>query len=333
MQAPENVCWVLTDGKVGTHNGALGLAQAVGLPIVEKHVDSARPWRWLPPRFWPSSVLGVGAAGDPLVPPWPRLLISAGERAVGPALAIRRRAGDATLGVHIQHPRVNVAHFDLVIVSAHDQLSGPNVRVTLGALHRVTSDRIEADAKRFEAQVAGLPRPRVAVLVGGANRVYRFDQDVAERLGDQLVAMCRLAGASLLVTTSRRTGTANESLLRSRLAQVPAVFWDGTGENPYFAFLGLADAVVVTSDSVNMVSETCFTGRPVHVFYLPGDPGSKFERFHRNLAEAGVTRPFEGRLESWQYPPLDERTPIADEIRARLAMAEPSPRRDEQPAD
>lgn len=312
----------MTDGKAGTRNGALGLAEAVGLPFVDKHVASAWPWRWLPPFLWPPGILGVGRGGDALAPPWPRLLISAGERAVGPALEIRRRSGGATCCVHIQHPRVDPARFDLVTAPAHDRLTGRNVRVTLGALHRVTRERIDSAAASLAERYAWLPRPRVAVLVGGANRAYRFDREQAEDLGRKLAAMAQTTGCGLMVTTSRRTGPANEALLRERLCGLPAAFWDGTGENPYFAYLGLADAIVVTGDSVNMVTEACFTGRPVHVYRLPGRRANKFDRFHETMAARGLTRPFTGTLQSWSYPPLDERTPLAEEIRAMIAAGD-----------
>lgn len=314
----DDVAWVLTDGKAGTRSGALGLAEAVGLPVVEKRVHSALPWRWLPPFMWPKGVIGVGAGGDPLEPPWPRLVVSGGERSVGPALAIKRRAGDEVLSVHIQHPRVDPARFDLVIVSTHDRLSGPNVRVTIGALHRVTGDLLANAAARFGPTFAYLPRPLVAVLIGGTNRVYRFDEETAARLADALATLARDGRCGLLVTASRRTGAANEALLRERLRGLPVAFWDGTGENPYFAYLGLADALVVTGDSVNMVSEACYTGKPVHVFRLPGGEDSKFDRFHQALAELGATRPFAGRLETWPCLRLDERTALAEEIRRRL---------------
>lgn len=313
-----DVTWVLTDGKAGTRNGALGLAAAVGLPVIDKHIHSRLPWRWLPPQLWPQGVLGVGAGGDALEPPWPRLLISAGERSVGPALAIKKLSGGATFCVHIQHPRVDPAKFDLVTASAHDRLAGPNVRNTLGALHHVTREKLDGEARKFEARYAQLPRPLVAVLIGGANRVYRFDRAAAERLADGLAQICKETGCGLLITASRRTGAENEALLRERLDGLPAEIWDGKGDNPYFAFLGLADAIIVTSDSANMVSEACYTGKPVHVFHLRGGEGTKFGRFHQSLQEAGITRPFEGRLESWHYDSLDERAAIAAEIRARL---------------
>jgi len=82
--------------------------------------------------------------------------------------------------------------------------------------------------------------------------------------------------------------------------------------------LGLADALVVTGDSVTMISEAAATGKPVHVVELPGGT-AKFSRFHAGMGAAGITRPFDGRLESWDYPPLEETARAAAEIRRRLA--------------
>ena len=87
---------------------------------------------------------------------------------------------------------------------------------------------------------------------------------------------------------------------------------------PYYGWLGLADAIVVTSDSVSMASEACFTGKPVFVVDLPGG-APKFRAFHAGLRDAGFTRPYAGRLERWSYQPLDDTGLDADEVRRRYA--------------
>jgi mitochondrial fission protein ELM1 len=98
---------------------------------------------------------------------------------------------------------------------------------------------------------------------------------------------------------------------------VPAVFWDGRGDNPYLGYLGLADALIVTVDSVTMISEAAATGKPVHVAELEGG-SAKFRRFHAGMREGGITRPFAGRIEDWSYPPLDETGRVAAEVKRRL---------------
>jgi len=202
------------------------------------------------------------------------------------------------------------------VVPRHDHLRGDNVMVTTGALHRVTPAVIAAAAARLGPTFAALKRPLVAVLVGGDNGAYRMDAAAATRLGAQLATLAD-SGAGLLVTPSRRTGAANEVILRQALAGHSAFIWDGSGENPYFALLGLADAIVATPDSVSMVSEACSTGKPVYIAELPGG-SRKFDDFHRGLREDGLTRRFDGRLERWSYPPLDDTARVAAEAWRRL---------------
>jgi mitochondrial fission protein ELM1 len=97
------------------------------------------------------------------------------------------------------------------------------------------------------------------------------------------------------------------------------VLWDGTGDNPYFAFLALGDAIVVTEDSVNMVTEAAGTGKPVYVQKLPGR-STRLARFHRLMQERGATRPFEGKLESWSYTPINDTEMVAAALRSALNL-------------
>lgn len=317
-------CWVVSDGKAGMEIQCLGLAEALDLQPVVKRISTRAPWRWLPPLFWRDPLRAIdGALGDRLDPPWPDLLIATGRQAVAPALAIRRasrRSIRPCFVVQIQNPTVDPSRFDLVIAPEHDRLTGENVLVTRGALNRITPARLQQAAADFSPRLAALPRPHVAALIGGANKVYRLPEGRARELGEQLGAAAGALGGSLLITASRRTPAAAFAALRAGLGDVPAFVWDGEGENPYFAFLGLADALVVTVDSVNMVSEAATTGKPVHLAQLPGG-SAKFRRFHRSMMQAGHARPFTGRIEQWDSPRLDETARVAQAIRQRLGAA------------
>lgn len=317
-----DACWIVTDGRAGMEVQCLGLAEALGFEPRIKRIQVSRPWRWLPPRLIPDPLGAINSPqGDPLAPPWPELLIASGRQTVAPSMAIRRASGGRTFTVQIQNPVVDPAAFDVVVTPRHDRLSGANVIETLGGLNRVTEARLSAAAAKFGPAFAHLPRPLIAVVLGGDNRVYRFTPAIARRLGADLARLCRSEGAGLLVTASRRTGPATLTLLREALDGCAAEFWDGQGDNPYLGYLALADALVVTGDSVNMVSEAATTGKPVHVVELAGG-SAKFTRFHQALQEAGATRPFTGRLEPWSYPPLRDTETAAAEIRRRLAARE-----------
>jgi len=297
--------WILTDGKAGMESQCRGLAEALGQAPVIKRVTLRSPWRQVTPyvRFWLTRA--AGPPGDPVAPPWPDLVIATGRQSVAPALAVKRATRGRAVLVQIQDPHIAPSHFDLVVAPRHDGLEGPNVVTTLGALHGVTPARLAEAAARHGERLSALPRPRLAVLLGGTNRSYRLSAPVMGDFAEALSDLARREGAGLMVTPSRRTGADNMAILRARLNGLPAEIWDGTGENPYFAYLASADAVIVTCDSVNMVSEAAATGRPVHVVELEGG-NPKFERFHAAMREAGIARRFDGTLPTWSYAPPDD---------------------------
>jgi mitochondrial fission protein ELM1 len=306
--------WVLHDGKAGMASQSLGLAEATGFPFVEKRLTIRHPWAWLPPQVWVAPLAAVTEGRTRLAPPWPDLVIACGRNTVRPALAIRHVAAGGTVAVQIQDPHVGRDEFDLLIVPDHDRLRQANVVTTKGALHRITPQKLATERQRFPG-LAALPRPILGVLIGGSNRAYRLGLGRLREIADQIAAHVRTTGGSVVLTPSRRTGDAGIAVLRERLAGLPASIWDGTGDNPYCAYLAVADAFLVTADSVSMVSEAAATGKPVHVIELEGGD-AKFARFHQTMRDIGITRPFAGRVESWAYTPLDDTARAGAAIRA-----------------
>lgn len=309
---PKTSCWVLTNGMAGFETQGIGIAEALGLTPIIKRVTPPAPYRWIAPH-------GPAAPDANIHAPWPDLLIASGRQSIPYARMIAKASGGKTFTVILQNPKVSPSHFDLVWAPGHDRLNGANVISSLVSPHRLTRHRLDAEAAAWEARTAHLPRPRIAVLLGGKNAVYEFDEATAAHLGAQLANLARETGAGLMVTPSRRTGEAQTRLIREALAGLPALVWDGTGDNPYFGFLGQADAVIVTSDSVNMVGEAAFTGKPVFVVELDGN-APKFRRFLDAIYAAGAARPFVGALESWEYEPLNATHDIAEAIRTRFAQ-------------
>lgn len=308
----------MSDGRAGIENPCLGLAEAMGLTPIIKRIALRTPWRQTTPYLpLPGLSLPLAPGSDRLAPPWPDVLISSGRQAVGLSMAIGRRASRC-VRVHIQNPGVPFDRFDLVSLPAHDGKSGANLVESVGAIHRVTAAKLAAAAATFAPRVAGLARPLVAVMIGGSNRFSQLTPAIMAELADRLARLVREQQLGLMITTSRRTGAENEAILREKLAGLPVWLWDGSGDNPYFGFLALADALIVTSDSVAMVSEAASTGKPVHIIDLAGN-APKFTRFHDRLRAAGIARPFTGQLESWHYTPLDDTAHLAAHTWAVLA--------------
>src|SRR5260370_5813102 len=259
IDAVSPVTWVLPHGKAGMASQALGLAEATGFSFIEKRLHTRFPWTCLPPRLW---FLPLAATEPTLSPPWPHLVIGCGRNAAMPALAIRRASGGRTLAAQIQDPGVGRSEFDLLVVPEHDHLRGPRVIVTRGAVHRVTRGRLAVERGRFPA-LAALPRPILSGLSGGADKACRLTPRRLGGIADAVAEVLRTRGGSALVTPSRRTGAAGIGLFPGRLENLPVAIWDGCGENPYFAYLALADAFMVTADSVSVISESAAPGTPV----------------------------------------------------------------------
>jgi uncharacterized protein len=306
--------WLLTDGKAGDEGQCRAVADALGLDATVKRVRPRAPFALLGPRGPLDPRDRPGRAGGPMPTPYPALAIASGRRAVPYLRALRRAAGGDTFTVFLKDPRTGAGTADLIWVAEHDDLRGANVVVTLTPPHGISPARLAAARAAPDARLAALPRPRVAVLVGGDSRHGRFTAEEGGRLAQALAGLAA-DGAGLMMTASRRTPPALLARLRGLAAEGNGVLYapGDPGANPYVAMLALADAILVTADSGNMVGEAVATGAPVHLF-ATGAAAVRHRTLFSRLAAYGAVKPFAGRLESFRYKPLDATSDIARAI-------------------
>ncbi|MDA3878289.1 MAG: mitochondrial fission ELM1 family protein [Halothiobacillus sp.] len=314
--------WLLTQGAVGLQNQAIGLAEHIGWPYELKRVNLTKPWRWLPGHWVPRAHTRLTRDSDHLTAPWPDLVISCGRLGAAAALSVKRASGGRVFSVHIQNPQLPHHLVDLILPPRHDALSGPNVIPTRGALHHVTREKMDmavAEQMMSHPDLATIrgQRPIIGVLIGGSNATATLTPEKSRQLISALIEAAAEQRAQLWITASRRTGTANIQAMQSVLATTDHWFWDNEGPNPYMAILGSADYLVVTGDSVSMVSEAASTGKPVYTLDFDGYSG-RLNLFHQALREEGVTRSFNGKLESWTYPVINDTPEVASIVRAQF---------------
>jgi len=302
--APPPTIWLIHDGAKGNAVQCEGVAAALGLSPRTLVVEPPWPYSWLAP--W-----GPPAPVPEFESPWPDIAFASCRQAVP---YLRRLAKAGVFTVYLKNPKINPANFDLVWAPAHDRLTGANVLSTVVSPHTLTRENLARAAAEFAETFAGLPPRRLGVVLGGNNGVFTLGTAEINRLAADLSALAEPGDIGFIVTPSRRTGESNITYLRDALKGLDAYVWDFEGTNPYRGLLAHADWLLVSCDSVNMVGEAAFTGKPVYMLRLPGG-SAKFARFHDGIIATGAVRWFDGKLETWPATTLDATEDIAGVVR------------------
>ncbi len=313
--------WAVTDGAAGNERQAVALARALG---VEPHVfrlNARPPWRWFAPHVIKGAQYAFGSDFTArLRGELPTLAIGCGRQSALALQLLARRSNHACRTVQILDPRIDSRLFDLVIAPAHDGLYEDNVIHTRGSLHEV-GDAWLARARVDWPQFAALPGPRTAVLLGGSNSALSLSEGYWRQLATLLGQWITRDGGSLLITTSRRSPEWLREAARAEFSAVPGVQWHGPddGPNPYPGLLAWADRIVVTPDSVNLLSEACATTVPV-LCHLDRPLRGKLENFQRELVSMGRVQPMRADYTAWPVQPLREIERVAAQVKMRLSL-------------
>ncbi|MEM7487993.1 MAG: ELM1/GtrOC1 family putative glycosyltransferase [Pseudomonadota bacterium] len=266
--------WALLGHRAGDNAQVRALAQALGGRAEAVTLDWRRPLPLWSPLYGRRRSLAplTAEARARIGPPWPDLILSIGWRSVPVARWIAGQGGAAH--IHLGRPRAPLEAFDLVLTTAQYGLpDAPNVVRLPGPLGGPDPEVIAAAGETWRDRFAHLHRPWIAILAGGPAPPLRFGPAEGRALGRQANALAQEAGGSLLLATSPRTPAATAEALLDPIDRPAHVFrWGWDAANPYHAYLALADAFVVTGDSVSMMHEAVRTGRPVHILPLPSRP-------------------------------------------------------------
>lgn len=321
------ICWgIATNAGMQAQVRALG--EAIGAEVEMKDFRVMRPFVWLPN--------GVFAAGlRRVVVPYlltrdservagkrPQLVISCGRRSAITAMGLRSRKSFAkTRFIHIQDPYVNPKNFDMVVAMEHDHIAGDNVLHTHFALHSITPEKLEVAAAHFAPFFEAYPKPYVAVLLGGSTNKYKLLPERMREVIANLRAMLVSMSGSLLITVSPRTGKENIDKLKEAFNHEPRVYiYDGTGDNPYMGMLGLASSIVVSNDSVNMMTEAAATGKPLYLLQLPKHDHTKPAMFAEKIKQIGIARLWSASWEHWDYDAGKEMRDLGQTVKQYLLL-------------
>lgn len=310
--------WGLVDDRTGHTGQVLGVIHKLGVPYALKRLEY-NALGMLPARLLGASMLHVDTARSaPLTPPYPPLVIAAGRRTLPVLRAIKKRS-PSTKTIYLMWPEVQ-KDIDLIAVPEHDMPpAGPNIITTLAPLHAVTPETLAAARNVWAANFAHLPRPYVALCLGGRTKQGSY---TPHEWREVITRAQALAGhGSLLITTSRRTPKEAFDMCAPLIQSPHYLFqWDRDKDNPYLGILGLADAVVVTGDSLSMCAEACVTGVPVFIYASEQVAPPKHRALHSALYKRGMAHPLDmhASLDWRPAKALDDVGKVAEQIRVRF---------------
>jgi len=269
--------WVLLGEKGGDNQQLRNLARLLAWPWSEKQLIFNRLAR-RPNVFLGPTLLSLDKnRSSALAPPWPALIITSGRRSVPAARWVKKQSGGKTKLVHVGRPWGPLRWFDLIITTAQYCLPR-RMNVIHNTLPMVEQNprQLRREAAKWLDTFQTFPRPWIALLAGGPSRPLDFDEASGIALGQAASAFASERGGSLFVTASRRCPPPIFGALTDVL-NCPAFihYPHGTKENPYLAYLQLADMFIVTNDSASMIADACLTQKVVMTYDLPSKPDRK----------------------------------------------------------
>ena len=225
-------------------------------------------------------------------------VISCGASLAGVNLAFKNELGAKSLV--IMRPNIyNVRDFDLAVIPVHDRVkASKNVVFTKGTVADFDRDSLRGYGEELKGKIAVSKDKAIGVLLGGDSRSYVFEKELAIEVLDRIIATADELDADVLITTSRRTPGAVEFALKERYGKSGRVRLllianEGNFEGALEGILALSDLVVVSGESVAMVTEAVSTGKPVLAFMpqkINKFSKTKQEESIRNLEKEGLLK-------------------------------------------
>ena len=304
---------LLTEGLHGMVSQVEGLAKALDLDYFHEKIELNNPWNLFPPSLTPKNKFifknQIKKDYD--------IIISCGRKSVIPSIILKNIASKKVVNIHIQNPKVSLHNFDYIVAPDHDNIRGPNVLISKGAIHYLTLDEINKARSYLENKI-DTQKDIVTLILGGPTKYYNYTNENIIQIFTKINKQIIEKNLQLVVIPSNRTPEkitqfAKEYFNKNRLIV------DSVDKQAYLSSLALAKYIIVTCDSTSMISEAALTGKPVYVAMIPANRNDKrFQKFRNLLESMNIIKILENQLDTWSYEKLDETNRIAKQIKENL---------------
>ena len=304
---------LLTEGLHGMISQVEGLAKALDLEYFHEKIELNSFWNFIPPFLTPTSKFifknKINRDFD--------IIISCGRKSVIPSIYLKKNSKKKIINIHIQNPKVSLSRFDFIVAPDHDDLKGPNVYNSKGAIHYLTMDEINKSKNYLENKVQK-DKDVVALILGGPTKYYDFNDEYMINIFSKINKNLIEKNLQLIVIPSNRTPKKTINFAKEYFTKNRIVI-ENIDKNAYLSSLALSKYIIVTCDSSSMISEAALTGKPIYVAMIPAMKSDKrFKKFRGLFENLNIIRELNDKLETWTYEKLDETNRIAKEIKKKI---------------
>ncbi len=290
-----------------------GLAKALDLEYFHEKIELNSFWNFIPPFLTPTSKFifknKINRDFD--------IIISCGRKSVIPSIYLKKNSKKKIINIHIQNPKVSLSRFDFIVAPDHDDLKGPNVYNSKGAIHYLTMDEINKSKNYLENKVQK-DKDVVALILGGPTKYYDFNDEYMINIFSKINKNLIEKNLQLIVIPSNRTPKKTINFAKEYFTKNRIVI-ENIDKNAYLSSLALSKYIIVTCDSSSMISEAALTGKPIYVAMIPAMKSDKrFKKFRGLFENLNIIRELNDKLETWTYEKLDETNRIANEIKKKI---------------
>ena len=304
---------LLTEGLHGMISQTEGLAKALNFDYIHEKIELNSFWKLIPTSFTPVKkfVFKNQVEQDFDV------IISCGRKSIIPSIFLKKNSKKEIINIHIQNPKISLKHFDFVVCPEHDNLEGPNVLRTKGAIHYLTLEEIN-NSKDYLLNKLERDKDVITLILGGPNKYYNYSDENMISIFSRINRILKEHNLQLVVIPSNRTPKKTIELSKEYFTDNRTVI-DVVDKSAYLSSLALSKYLVVTCDSTSMISEAALTGKPVYVAMIPALRNDKrFQRFRSLFEKLNIIKILENKLETWNYEKLNEADRIALEIKQKI---------------
>tara|TARA_B100001964_G_scaffold217428_1_gene257468 strand:+ start:284 stop:1219 length:936 start_codon:yes stop_codon:yes gene_type:complete len=268
-------CWILSDNLVGHEKQSISLAEKLNINYKLIKIKKVNFIKRNLSNFFNLQKKNF------FKQPYPKIIISCGKNTAYYSKMIKQKTKNKIFSIFIQKPPININNFDVVISPKHDKCKGLNVIETQGALTKINLKYIKNVNKTKKPSI--LKQNFITVLIGGNSRHHKITKPILDKIIKNLKSIEEQKKIRIFILVSRRTGKKDYLYLKKNLISKNFIFvLPNSKKVSYLNALSFAKAIIVTSDSVSMVTEACSTGKPTYIIDIP-TKSKRFSLFIKNL--------------------------------------------------